>query len=182
MTCAMPYQTLNAFVQEHITGMSIVQIFGSEKKEFEKFKSINREHRDANLRSVLYYSVYFPVAEIIAAMGTGLLVWYGAKGAINAEATGITLGSLIAFIMYIQLFFRPIRMIADRYNTLQMGIVSSSRIINLLDDKEFPDAEWIAPWPESMNGQVRFEHVWFAYSDSNYVLKDFDFEIKEVKP
>jgi ATP-binding cassette subfamily B protein len=169
---------LNAFVQEHITGMNIVQIFGSEKKEFEKFKTINREHRDANLKSVLYYSIYFPVAEIIAAMGTGLLVWYGAKGAINTEATGITLGSLIAFIMYIQLFFRPIRMIADRYNTLQMGIVSSSRIINLLDEKEFvmQNGTFI---PTEMKGVVRFDHVWFAYNDSNYVLKDFDLEIKQ---
>jgi len=169
---------LNAFVQEHITGMNIVQVFGSEKKEFEKFKTINGEHRDANLKSVLYYSVYFPVAEIIAAMGTGLLVWYGAKGAINLEATGITLGSLIAFIMYIQLFFRPIRMIADRYNTLQMGIVSSSRIINLLDDKEFAMQNGTFV-PAEMKGRVRFEHVWFAYNDSNYVLKDFDFQIKQ---
>ncbi len=169
---------LNAFVQEHITGMNIVQIFGSEKKEFEKFKTINTEHRDSNLKSVLYYSVYFPVAEIIAAMGTGLLVWYGAKGAINTEVTGITLGSLIAFIMYIQLFFRPIRMIADRYNTLQMGIVSSSRIINLLDDKEFMMQNGTFK-PTEMKGEVKFEHVWFAYDDSNYVLKDFDLEIKQ---
>jgi len=171
---------LNAFVQEHITGMNIVQIFGSEKKEFEKFKVINREHRDSNLKSVLYYSIYYPVAEIIAAMGTGLLVWYGAKGAINTEVTGITLGSLIAFIMYIQLFFRPIRMIADRYNTLQMGIVSSSRIINLLDEKEFVMQNG-AFKPTEMKGEVRFEHVWFAYNDSNYVLKDFDLEIKQGK-
>jgi len=169
---------LNAFVQEHITGMNIVQIFGSEKKEFEKFKTINTEHQEANLKSVLYYSVYFPVAEIIAAMGTGLLVWYGAKGAINTEVTGITLGSLIAFIMYIQLFFRPIRMIADRYNTLQMGIVSSSRIINLLDEKEFVMQNGTFK-PTAMNGLVRFEHVWFAYNDSNYVLKDFDLQIKQ---
>ena len=96
---------------------------------------INKEHRGAHLRSVLYYSIYFPVAEIIAAMGTGLLVWYGAKGVINQEVTNITVGKLVSFIMFIQLFFRPIRMIADRYNTLQMGIVGSSRIINLLDDK-----------------------------------------------
>jgi ATP-binding cassette subfamily B multidrug efflux pump len=169
---------LNAFVQEHITGMTIVQMFGSEKREYEKFQMINSEHRDSNLKSVLYYSVYFPVAEIIAAMGTGLLVWYGAKGAINAEVTGITLGSLIAFIMYIQLFFRPIRMIADRYNTLQMGIVSSSRIINLLDDKEFMMQNGTFK-PTTMNGAVRFEHVWFAYDDSNYVLKDFDLQIKQ---
>jgi ATP-binding cassette, subfamily B, multidrug efflux pump len=168
---------LNSFVQEHITGMNIVQIFGSEKKEFEKFKEINTEHRAAHLRSVLYYSVYFPVAEIIAAMGTGLLVWYGAKGVINMETTGITVGKLVSFIMFIQLFFRPIRMIADRYNTLQMGIVGSSRIINLLDDQTdvMPNGT-LAP-PE-IKGQVKFDHVWFAYNEADYVLKDISLEIK----
>ncbi|MBS1683062.1 MAG: ABC transporter ATP-binding protein [Bacteroidetes bacterium] len=167
---------LNAFVQEHITGMGIVQIFGSEKKEFEKFKSINKEHRDANLRSVLYYSVYFPVAEIIAAMGTGLLVWYGAKGAINADLTGITLGKLVSFIMFIQLFFRPIRMIADRYNTLQMGIVSSSRIMNLLEDNTFLQKNGTVAM-NRVTGNVQFDHVWFAYNDQNYVLRDFSLKI-----
>ncbi len=167
---------LNAFVQEHLTGMSMVQIFGSEKKEFEKFKEINKEHLDSNMKSVLYYSVYYPVAEIIAAMGIGLLVWYGAKGVIHQELTGISLGKLTAFIMYIQLFFRPIRMIADRYNTLQMGIVSSSRIINLLDDQT--DAVENGSYtPEEIRGDVTFEHVWFAYNDADYVLKDINLHI-----
>jgi len=168
---------LNSFVQEHLTGMNIVQMFGSEKREFEKFNEINKEHRDANLRSVLYYSVYFPVAEIIAAMGIGLLVWYGAKGVINQEQTGITIGTLMAFIMYIQMFFRPIRMIADRYNTLQMGIVSSSRIINLLDDRTdvVPNGTFK---PQLVKGNVSFDHVWFAYNDANYVLKDVNLEIQ----
>lgn len=168
---------LNSFVQEHLTGMNIVQMFGSEKREFEKFNEINKEHRDANLRSVLYYSVYFPVAEIIAAMGIGLLVWYGAKGVINQEQTGITIGTLMAFIMYIQMFFRPIRMIADRYNTLQMGIVSSSRIINLLDDNTDLMANGSYK-PEVVKGDVSFDHVWFAYNDTNYVLKDVNLEIQ----
>ncbi len=168
---------LNSFVQEHITGMAIVQMFGSEKREFEKFKEINKEHRDANLRSVLYYSVYFPVAEIIAAMGIGLLVWYGAKGVINQEQTGITIGTLTAFIMYIQMFFRPIRMIADRYNTLQMGIVSSSRIINLLDDQEHLVVNGDYK-KEHVEGNVEFNHVWFAYNDAEYVLKDINLKIK----
>lgn len=97
---------------------------------------INAEHKKANIRSVLYYSIYFPVAEVIQATGIGLLVWYGAKGVVNEVETGISLGMLIAFILYIQMFFRPIRLIADRFNTLQMGIVSSSRILNLLDNKE----------------------------------------------
>jgi ATP-binding cassette subfamily B protein len=169
---------LNAFVQEHISGMTIVQMFGSEQKEFEKFKEINREHRHAHLKSVLYYSVYFPVAEIIAAMGTGILVWYGAKGVIHMEETGITLGKLISFIMFIQLFFRPIRMIADRYNTLQMGIVSSSRIMNLLDDKEYTSVNG-SYIPQHIKGKVKFDHVWFAYNDENYVLKDFNLHIRE---
>ncbi|MCW5910256.1 MAG: ABC transporter ATP-binding protein [Cyclobacteriaceae bacterium] len=168
---------LNSFVQEHLTGMSIVQMFGSEKKEFGKFKEINKEHRDAHLRSVLYYSIYFPVAEVIAAMGIGLLVWYGAKSAINFEQTGITIGTLTAFIMFIQMFFRPIRMIADRYNTLQMGVVSSSRIISLLDDNTDVVTNGTHN-PDHVTGSVSFNHVWFAYNEQDYVLKDVNLEIK----
>ncbi len=167
---------LNSFVQEHITGMNIVQIFGSEKREFEKFKEINKDHLNSNLRSVLYYSVYFPVAEIIAAMGIGLLVWYGARGVIHQEETGITIGTLTAFIMYIQLFFRPIRMIADRYNTLQMGIVSSSRIISLLDSEEYLMSNGTQQ-PTALKGEVDFRHVWFAYKEADYVLRDVSFSI-----
>jgi len=168
---------LNTFVQEHISGMNIVQIFGSEKREFEKFKEINDEHKQANMRSVLYYSVYLPVAEIIAAAGVGLLVWYGAKGVMNVETTGITVGKLIAFIMYINMFFRPIRMIADRYNTLQMGIVSSSRIMNLLDDEEEVQQNG-KHIPDHIQGEVKFEHVWFAYNQEEYVLRDINITIK----
>ncbi len=168
---------LNSFVQEHITGMSIVQIFGNEKKEFNKFNEINEEHRDSNLKSVLYYSIYYPIAEIISAMGIGLLVWYGANGIIQEESTGITIGTLTAFIMYIQMFFRPIRMIADRYNTLQMGIVSTSRIINLLDDKEYamPSGTYKA---KEVHGSVEFKNVWFAYSENDYVLKNINLSIQ----
>ncbi len=169
--------SLNTFVQEHITGMNIVQIFGSEKREFEKFKVINEEHRQSNLRSVLYYSIYFPVAEIIAAAGIGLLVWYGAQSIIHGETTGMTIGKLVAFIMLIQQFFRPIRMIADRYNTLQMGIVSSSRIINLLDSRE--DVQQNGTYqPETIRGEVKFENVSFAYNGEEYVLKNINLDIK----
>lgn len=168
---------LNTFVQEHITGMNVVQIFGSEKREFEKFKAINEDHKQANLRSVLYYSIYFPVAEIIAAAGIGLLVWYGAKGVINFEESGITVGKLIAFIMYIQMFFRPIRMIADRYNTLQMGIVSSSRIMNLLDSTEDVQQNGTHK-PETILGEVKFKNVWFAYNEEQYVLRNINLDIK----
>jgi ATP-binding cassette subfamily B protein len=168
---------LNTFVQEHITGMNIVQIFGSEHREFEKFQSINKEHRHAHMKSVLYYSIYYPVAEVIAAGGIGLLVWYGAKGVINYEETNLTLGKLIAFIMYIQMFFRPIRMIADRYNTLQMGIVSTSRIMTLLDSEEHVQVNGKF-LPGQLQGAVKFDNVWFAYNDENYVLKNISIDIK----
>jgi ATP-binding cassette, subfamily B, multidrug efflux pump len=168
---------LNTFVQEHITGMNIVQIFASENREFEKFREINKEHRHAHLRSVLYYSVYYPVAEVIAAAGIGLLVWYGARGVVGLEESKITLGKLIAFIMYIQMFFRPIRMIADRYNTLQMGIVSTSRIVNLLDSKDHVEVNG-HKFSENLRGEVKFDGVWFAYNDENYVLKDINIDIK----
>ena len=167
---------LNSFVQEHITGMSIVQIFGSEPREYKKFKEINDEHKKANLKSVLYYSVYFPVAEIISAISIGLVVWYGAKEVLNVNET-MQVGVIIAFIMYINMFFRPIRMLADRFNTLQLGIVSSSRIMKLLDSEEhIPDNGNYQP--DQLIGDVKFEKVWFAYEDADYVLKDISFHVK----
>lgn len=171
--------SLNTFVQEHITGMNIVQIFASEKREFDKFKVINEEHRQSNLRSVLYYSIYFPVAEIIAAAGIGLLVWYGAQSILQDD-TGMTIGKLVAFIMLLQQFFRPIRMIADRYNTLQMGIVSSSRIINLLDSQEDVQPNGNHQ-PETIRGDVKFENVSFAYTAEDYVLKNINLNIEAGK-
>ncbi|MBK6265901.1 ABC transporter ATP-binding protein [Marivirga sp. S37H4] len=168
---------LNSFVQEHVTGMAIVQIFTAEKREYEAFKKINNEHKKANIRSVLYYSVYFPVAEVIQATGIGLLVWYGSKGVINQAESGITLGMLIAFILYIQMFFRPIRLIADRFNTLQMGIVSSSRILNLLDNKEYIPNNGSYK-PHEVHGDVSFKNVHFAYNEDEKVLKNISFEVK----
>ena len=165
---------LNTFLQEHITGMSIVQIFNREEREFEKFKDINREHRKAHLKSVLYNAVYYPVAEIIQAVGIGLVVWYGASGVLDME---IKVGILISFIMYLQLFFRPIRMIADRFNTLQMGVVSSSRIFKLLDNQEHIANEGSYA-PEKINGKINFDHVWFAYNEEEWVLRDINFEVK----
>lgn len=165
---------LNSFLQEHITGMNIVQIFNREKREYEKFKDINREHRKAHVRSVLYYSIYFPVAEIIQAIGIGLVVWYGATGVFD---TDIQVGVLISFIMYLQLFFRPIRMIADRYNTLQLGVVSSSRIFKLLESTDqIPNEGTHAP--EKIKGNINVENVWFAYNDEEWVLKNLNFEVK----
>ncbi len=164
---------LNSFVQEHITGMSVVQIFNTEKLEYDKFVKINEEHRDANIKSILYYSIYFPVAEVIAALGTGLVVWYGARQIIGME---VTFGTVTAFIMFINQFFRPIRMIADRINTLQMGIVSTERIIDLLDGDDYTVNN--GHTTKSIEGNVSFKNVWFAYNEENFVLKDISFEVQ----
>lgn len=167
---------LNSFVQEHVTGMNIVQIFNAEKREMDKFKEINSDHTKAHIKSVLYYSIYFPVAEIIQAIAIGMAVWYGARGILINSDTGP--GVIIAFIMYIQMFFRPIRMIADRFNTLQMGIVSSNRIFDLLDSKDnIPDEGDYKP--AEIKGNVSFKNVWFAYNEEDYVLKDISFDVKE---
>ncbi|SMB82043.1 ABC transporter related [Hymenobacter roseosalivarius DSM 11622] len=166
--------SLNSFVQEHLTGMNVVQIFNNEEREFRKFKAINQEHTRANVKSVLYYSIYFPVAEVLAAMGVGLLVWYAAQGQIEGT---ISKGALIAFILYNALFFRPIRQIADRFNTLQLGLVSTERLLKLLDSKELiADTGTLAP--TAVRGDVNFENVWFAYNDEEYVLRDISFEVK----
>ncbi|MDZ7936530.1 MAG: ABC transporter ATP-binding protein [Emticicia sp.] len=163
---------LNSFVQEHITGMSIVQIFNSEKIEFDKFHAINTKHRDENIKSIMYYSIYYPVAEVIAALGTGLVVWFGAKQMLNAE---VTYGTVTAFIMFINIFFRPIRMIADRMNTLQMGIVSTDRILKLLDSDDYTAND--GSKKANLKGEVEFKNVWFAYNDENWVLKDISFNV-----
>ena len=154
---------LNSFLQEHITGMNIVQIFNREQREYQKFKEINKEHSAAHIRSVLYYSVYFPVAEIIQAIGIGLVVWYGAVGVLGME---LQIGILISFIMYLQLFFRPIRMIADRFNTLQMGVVSSSRIFKLLASTEHIANEGSFK-PEKIQ---RFIHTHFQYIINAFIV------------
>jgi ATP-binding cassette subfamily B multidrug efflux pump len=164
--------SLNSFVQEHITGMSIVQIFNSEKIEFNKFHAINTKHRDENIKSIMYYSIYYPVAEVIAALGTGLVVWFGAKQMLNAE---VTYGTVTAFIMFINIFFRPIRMIADRMNTLQMGIVSTDRILKLLDSDDYTAND--GSKKANLKGEVEFKNVWFAYNDENFVLKDISFKV-----
>ncbi|MDB5272894.1 MAG: rsaD [Chitinophagaceae bacterium] len=164
---------LNTFVQEHITGMAVVQIFNSEEREYKKFEAINEEHRDANLKSVLYYSIYFPIAEIIGASGIGLLVWMGSKEVLSGYTTA---GTLISFIMYISMFFRPIRMIADRFNTLQLAAVSADRIFILLEDND-EIAENGTLQKTNIEGEVTFDHVSFGYDDDRYVLKDISFTV-----
>jgi ATP-binding cassette subfamily B protein len=170
---------LNSFVQEHLTGMNVVQIFNNEEREYRKFEAINQEHTRANIRSVLYYSIYFPVAEVLGAIGVGLLVWYAAQGQIEGS---ISKGALIAFIMYNSLFFRPIRQIADRFNTLQLGLVSTERLLKLLDSRDLVATSGTAPVPQ-LQGEVEFDHVWFTYKDAvegepEWVLRDISFHVK----
>lgn len=165
---------LNTFVQEHITGMSIVQLFGAEQLEMDRFMKINDEHRRANIRSILYYSIYFPVADVIAATATGLIVWYGAREVLHHNTS---FGTITAFIMFVGLFFRPIRMLADRFNTLQMGVVSTDRILKLLDSTDFVVNDGPRP-AENLRGEVAFRHVWFAYNEPEWVLRDISFEVQ----
>jgi ATP-binding cassette subfamily B protein len=165
---------LNSFVQEHLTGMNVVQIFNNQEREYKKFEAINQEHTKANIKSVLYYSIYFPVAEVLGAIGVGLLVWYAAQGQI---AGSISKGELIAFIMYNSLFFRPIRQIADRFNTLQLGLVSTERLLKLLDNKDLIATSGTHPVPQ-LQGDVQFDHVSFAYNEPEWVLKDISFHVK----
>jgi ATP-binding cassette subfamily B multidrug efflux pump len=167
---------LNTYLQEHITGISIIQYFAREDQEFRKFKKINARYRDANIRSNWYYSIFFPVVEIISAMSLGLLVWYGAKS-ILAKPLDVTPGTIAEFILYISMLFRPIRELADKFNTLQMGMVGAERVFKVLDTKELtPDNGTYKP--EKMAGNIIFDKVWFAYNDENYVLKNLSFEVK----
>ncbi len=165
---------LNAFVQEHITGMSVVQAFAAEDREFAKFKKINKDHRNANIRAIFAYSVFFPFVEIILAVSMGLMIWWSAQDAMQGQTT---LGVMIAFILYLNLLFRPLRMIADKFNVLQMGMVASERIFKVLDNQDFTarDGNYMPP---TVKGKVEFEKVSFAYNDDNFVLKDISFLIQ----
>lgn len=164
---------MNAFLQERISGMRIVQVFNAEEKELEKFKNINRKYTQANLDAILYYAVFFPVVEIISAAALGLLVWWGARGVIGGE---VTTGTFIAFPIYLSMLFRPIRMLADRFNTLQMGLVASERVFNLLDKNDIIENNGTIK-KESIAGDVEFDNVSFAYNNIDHVLNNLNFKI-----
>lgn len=165
---------LNTFLQEHITGMAVIQYFAREEQEMRKFKEINKEHRNAHIRANWYFSIFFPVLEIIIAVATGLLVWYGSK---QILADVISPGVVVAFIMYINMIFRPIRELIDKFNTLQMGMVSAERIFDVLDTDEFTPNHGDYK-PEHVAGAIEFKNVWFAYNDEKWVLKDVSFSVK----
>jgi ATP-binding cassette, subfamily B, multidrug efflux pump len=165
--------TMNSFLQEHISGMKVVQIFNAEVQERAKFKEINRAYTGANLKAIFAYAVFFPFVEIISAAALGLMVWYGARGVIQGE---VTMGLLVAFPVYLNMLFRPIRMLADKFNTLQMGMVAAERVFVLLDDTTYLEKNG-SKKADVLRGAVAFKNVDFSYDNENYVLKNVSFEL-----
>ncbi|MFB0960591.1 MAG: ABC transporter ATP-binding protein [Flavobacteriales bacterium] len=164
---------INVFTQEHITGMSIIQLFNREKREYEKFKQINKEHQDAHIRSVWAYAVFFPFVELLSATSMALLLWYGAGEVLSAQ---LTIPALIAMILFINMLYRPIRMLADRFNVLQMGIVNAERVFTMFERDELLNDT--GTLDRKLEGNISFDKVSFAYVEDNYVLKEIDLEVK----
>ncbi len=164
---------LNAFVQEHLTGMAIVQAFAAEKRESEKFNKINKQHRNANIKAIFAYSVFFPIVEIVLALSIGLAVWWTSKQAFHLQES--QQGTLVAFILCLNLLFRPLRVLADKFNILQMGIIASERVFKVLDNNDYTDDQGDYS-PAIVKGKIEFDKVSFAYSEDNYVLKEVSFD------
>lgn len=175
---------LNAFVQEHLTGMYIVQAFAVEDREMGRFRTINKEHRDANIKGIFAYSVFFPVVEIVLALSIGLLIWYGAVRVMHG---GTSLGIIISFQLYINLLFRPLRMMAEKFNVLQMGVIAGERVFTVLDSPENPETRAVAApeskglQPHKVSGDVEFRDVHFAYKPGVPVLRGISFHIPAGK-
>ncbi|MBS1627997.1 MAG: ABC transporter ATP-binding protein [Bacteroidetes bacterium] len=170
---------LNAFVQEHITGMQVVQAFAVEEKEFNKFKNINKQHRNANIKAIFAYSVFFPVVEIVLAVSTALIIWWVANLVIANPQQKINFsGKIVAFIMYMNQIFRPLRVIADKFNVLQMGMIAAERVFKVLDNDDVLKNENKQLKTENIKGAISFENVSFAYNEPNYILKNISFNIK----
>ncbi|MBX2892515.1 MAG: ABC transporter ATP-binding protein [Saprospiraceae bacterium] len=168
--------TMNSFLQERISGMRIVQIFNAEAREAEKFRQINRDYTSANLRAIFAYAVFFPVVDIISALSLGLMVWYGARGVLMEE---VTIGMLVAFPLYITMLYRPIRMLADKFNTLQMGLIAAERVFRLLENNDKVQNSGHLT-PEKLQGRVEFDQVHFSYSgdlEKDAILRGVSFEI-----
>ena len=175
---------LNAFLAEHITGISVIQYFAREEQEMAKFRNVNLKYRDANIRSNWYYSIFYPVIEVLFAVCIALLVWYGCKRILSDQQIGaisarhqITPGVILEFIVLLNLLFRPIRQLADKFNTLQMGMVGADRIFKVLDTDEVAVNKGTLR-PAQLHGEISFKNVWFAYNDENWVLKNISFHVK----
>ena len=168
---------MNAFLQEHISGMTIIQAFNAQDREANKFKKINKDYTKANLDSVFYYAVFFPVVDIISAAALGLMVWWGARGIMNET---VSLGATVAFPIYLNTLFRPIRMLADKFNSMQMGLVAAERIFALTDDAAVTeDAGQV--FLEEVKGNIVFDHVNFEYVEGSPILRDVSFEVPAGK-
>lgn len=168
---------MNSFLQEHISGMKIVQIFSAESKTKSKFKEINREYAQANLDGIFYYAVFFPVVEIISAASLGFMIWWGAKGVIADE---VTVGQLIAFPMFLSRLFQPVRMLADKFNTLQMGLIAAQRVFLLLDTQEMEDNPGTIS-SGIIQGEIEFKNVSFEYEKNTPVLRNINFKVEHGK-
>jgi ATP-binding cassette, subfamily B, multidrug efflux pump len=166
---------LNSYMQEHITGMNIVQIFRKEKSELKRFSTINKDYKDANIRSIFYYALFYPGVEIISSIAIGLIIWYGGGEIIQGT---LTLGVLFAFIQYTEMFFRPIRDLSEKYNIMQTAMASSERIFKLLDNDTFIKNPDNPVKLENLKGGIEFRNVWFAYNEKDYVLRDISFKIQ----
>ncbi len=161
---------LNAFVQEHISGMQVVQAFAAEEKELKKFTKINEQHKLANIKAIFAYSVFFPVVEVVLALSIGLIVWWVAGQSLDA-------GMLVAFILFLNQIFRPLRMIADKFNVLQMGMVAAERVFKVLDNKDVTINDGTYA-PAHINGKIEFKDVQFAYQEPSWVLKGINFKVE----
>jgi ATP-binding cassette subfamily B multidrug efflux pump len=164
---------INVFIQEHVTGMSIVQIFNREKREKAKFNTINKEHRDAHIRGIWAYSIFFPLVELLSAASVSLMIWWGLHEALN----GMTSGRLLEFTTFIAMMYRPIRQMADNFNVLQMGVVNAERVFKVFDthEEQIDTGKLIV---DQIEGKIDFQNVWFAYKEENYVLKDISLHME----
>lgn len=166
---------LNSFLQEHISGMNIVQLFSREADEAKRHEEINREYRDANIRTVFYFSIYYPLVELISSVAAGMVIWYSATRMLGND---ITLGVVVSFVQYIWLFFRPLQHLSDKFNIMQTALASSDRIFKLLEEED------VSPEPQrpvelqEFQREIRFDNLWFAYTDENWVLRDIAFHVK----
>lgn len=165
---------LNSYMQEHVTGMSVVQIFNKQKDEFNRFSEINKDYRTANINSIFYYAVFYPSVELLSSIAIGLIIWYGGGEVVQGT---LTIGILFAFIQYTEMFFRPIRDLSEKYNIMQTAMASSERIFKLLDNKTFIRNPENPVKLTSVKGNIEFKNVWFAYNKEDFVLKDISFSI-----
>jgi len=166
--------TMNAYLQERISGMRIVQIFNAEKREADKFRTINRDYTTANLKAITAYAIFFPAVDIISALSLGMMVWYGARGVLSDD---ITIGTMVAFPLYISMLYRPIRMLADKFNTLQMGLIAAERVFTLLENTDSVNNTGTLA-PQKIEGRIEFDQVDFSYLEDNPILKSVSFKIQ----